>query len=56
MIAMEKHYPVIGCIFSQDLYFRFFSVSCKPAVEIFGKGVTKIEDNIYRIDKDFLQS
>ena len=46
---LELYYPVIGAIFSQDGYVRFFSAGKPFQIEIFGKGVVKVDDNVYRI-------
>ena len=46
---LEKFYPVIGLIFSQDRYFRAFSVSRKFEIRIFGTGVEEHGDNVFRL-------
>jgi hypothetical protein len=46
---IEVYYPMIGAIFSQDGYVRFFSAGKKFKVEVIGNGVVKINDNLYRI-------
>lgn len=46
---LEKFYPVIGLIFSQDRYFRAFSVNRKFEIKIFGEGVEEHGNNIFRL-------
>ena len=46
---LEVTYQVIGAIFSQDGHVRFFSAGKPFQIQIFGKGVTKVDGNVYRI-------
>jgi hypothetical protein len=50
--AMESFYPVIGLIFSNNGYLRFFSAEKGFVVEIYGKGVRQIEDTVFLIESD----
>lgn len=45
----EKAYPLVGAIFSQDGYIRFFTSSAQPRVHIMGKKVSKINENLYKL-------
>jgi hypothetical protein len=45
------NYAAVGAIFSQDGFIRFFSDRLKFNVEILGKGVQKVGENLYRIAK-----
>ena len=40
---LEAFYPVVGAIFVRDGHFRFFSAKRPFRVEIYGKGVTRID-------------
>jgi hypothetical protein len=42
-------YPVIGGIFSRDGYVRFFANDKAFNVEVFGKGVDKVEKDVFRL-------
>lgn len=44
-------YKAVGAIFSDDGLVRFFSKEMEFKVEVFGKGVTKIDEHIYRIEQ-----
>jgi len=44
-------YPVIGAIFSQDGFIRFFSDSLDYDLRVLGKGVKKIDENVYKVSK-----
>ncbi len=44
-------YQAIGGIFSRDGYLRFFPEDKRFEVEIYGKGVEKIEDRLFRLIK-----
>jgi hypothetical protein len=46
---LELCYRIVGVIFSQDGYVRFFGAGKPFQIEIFGTGVTKVDDNVYRI-------
>jgi len=46
----EVCYPLIGAIFVEDGYFRFFSAGRNFNIEIHGKGVKKIDRTIYKFD------
>lgn len=41
-------YHTIQCIFSEDGYMTFFGDERPFAVQVFGKGVEKIDENVYR--------
>lgn len=42
-------YPAIGGIFSRDGYFRVFSLERPFQMNVFGKGVERIDDRIYHL-------
>jgi hypothetical protein len=44
-------YKAIGGIFSEDGYLRFFSTKNEFQVVIFGKGVTRIDDFVFKIEE-----
>ena len=46
----EVCYPMIGAIFVEDGYFRFFSHKKQFNIKIHGKGVTKIDGTRYKFD------
>jgi proteasome lid subunit RPN8/RPN11 len=46
----EKAYPLIGAVFSQDGYVRFFASSGRPKVYVLGRKVSKIDENLYKIE------
>ena len=39
----------LGAIFSRDGYVRFFRLDRSFEIEIYGEGVEKHEDNVYRL-------
>ncbi|MCD6384990.1 hypothetical protein J7M23_04355 [Candidatus Sumerlaeota bacterium] len=43
-------YPAVGGIFSADGYLRFFSLKNKFKIEIFGKGMRQIAENLYKLE------
>ena len=45
----EKAYPLVGAVFSQDGYIRFFTSSVQPQVDVVGKKVSKIDENLYKL-------
>jgi proteasome lid subunit RPN8/RPN11 len=45
-------YPAIGAVFSRDGYVRFFSKDLPFAVQIFGKGVTRLDERLYQLQAD----
>jgi hypothetical protein len=47
---LEVCYPVIGAIFVRDGYFRFFSHTRKYKVDIYGRGVRRIDDRTFRFE------
>lgn len=44
---LEACYPVVGAIFVRDGHFRFFSAGRKFKIEIYGKGVRRIDDRTF---------
>jgi hypothetical protein len=44
---LETWWPVIGLIYSADGYFRFFSIHKRFSVEIYGKGVKKVDEDTF---------
>jgi len=42
-------YPAIGGIFSRDGYFRVFSLDRPFQINVFGKGVERIDDTVYHL-------
>jgi len=49
-IDLEKGgYKAIGGIFNREGYVRFFSGSLEYEIEVIGKGVEKIDENIFKI-------
>lgn len=50
--ALEEVYPVVGIIFVEDGYFRFFSSGRDFQVQIYGKGVIKHDRYGYYFQKD----
>lgn len=44
-------YPVIGGIFSRDGFVRFFSIEREFEISVYGKGVEKIGEKLYRLTK-----
>lgn len=42
-------YPAIGAVFTRDGYVRFFSLNRNFRIEIYGKGVEKIDGRLFRI-------
>jgi hypothetical protein len=44
-------YPIIGAIFSEDGFVRFFAVDRGFEIRVYGKGVSHVEDNIFKIDE-----
>ncbi len=50
--GLEEVYPVIGLIFVEDGYFRFFSAKRKFQVQIYGKGVKANDRYGYYFEKD----
>lgn len=43
----REGYPAIGCIFSQDGYFRFYANDLDFKIQVYGKGVKKIGNKVY---------
>ncbi len=43
-------FPVIGCIFSRDGFARFFSHRRCFTVEVFGSGISKEGDRVFKLD------
>lgn len=44
-------YSAIGGIFTRDGYVRFFTKEHKYEIEVIGKGIEKVEEGIYKINK-----
>lgn len=44
-------YSAIGCIFSEDGFFRFYSLSLDFEIHIYGKGVKEVGRKVYRFEK-----
>lgn len=42
-------YPAIGAIFARDGFVRFFSLKRPFEIMVYGKGVERIDDNLYRL-------
>jgi hypothetical protein len=42
-------YPVIGAVFSEDGYIRFFSAKRQFMVNIYGKGVNRVDDKVFQL-------
>jgi hypothetical protein len=42
-------YPVIGAVFSEDGYIRFFSANRQFMVNIYGKGVNCVDDKVFQL-------
>ena len=47
---VERGYKAIGAIFSRDGYFRFHATKI-PEIEIFGRGVERIDETLYRLSE-----
>lgn len=48
-VLEEGGYPAIQAVFSEDGYVRFFARRREFAVEVYGKGVKKVDRTLYRI-------
>ena len=44
-------YSVLGAIFSQDGYIRFFADNFKFNVEVMGRGIEHVKENLYKISQ-----
>jgi hypothetical protein len=44
-------YDAVGAVFSEDGFVRFFSKQTEFKIEVFGKGVKKIEDFLFKIEE-----
>jgi hypothetical protein len=49
-------YPLVGAIFVKDGYVRFFSKDSEFEVTVYGQGVEQIDENIFKIAGNNLQS
>ena len=48
----EQAYPLVGAVFSRDGYVRFFASKPQVQLAVVGKKVTKINENLYRLEID----
>jgi len=50
--SWERAYPLVGAVFSQDGVIRFFGGRDRVRVEVYGKKIEKLHDNLYRLQFD----
>lgn len=48
----ERAYPIVGAIFARGGHIRFFKSSLPLQVEVHGKRVRKIDENLFKLELD----
>lgn len=51
-VVEQSGSEIIGGIFSQDRFVRFYANGGEPDVKVFGKRVTEVEKNVYRLEAE----
>lgn len=46
----ERAYPLVGAVFSRDGYVRFFTNQTDVRVDVFGRKVRRIDENVFKLE------